>query len=230
MAGVSTAPLPRPLRARRVAAFFDLDRTLIACNSGERWVGFLRRRGEISAYRALRAMTWALEYKLGVLDFDRVSAHVVRGMAGDDAAEMWAKCHEFVPELLRELTPGARRALDRHRRDGDLLVLLTSSTQFTSELVARALDIPHVLCTRLHVAGGVFTGGLEQPVCFGPGKIYWAERFALEHGVDLGRSTFYSDSWSDLPMLARAGRRVVVNPDPRLARHARRVGWPIERW
>lgn len=228
---MSTAPaLPPPARARRVAAFFDLDRTLIACNSGEQWIGFLRRRREISAYRTLRAMAWALEYKLGVLDFDRVSERVVRGMAGDDEAEMWAKCREFVAGLLPEVTDAARRALERHRDAGDLLVLLTSSTQFTSELFASALDIPHVLCTRLGVAEGVFTGTLERPVCYGTGKIYWAERFALEHGVDLGQSVFYSDSWSDVPMLARAGRRVVVNPDPRLARYARRVGWPIERW
>jgi phosphoserine phosphatase len=57
-----------------------------------------------------------------------------------------------------------------------------------------------------------------------------AERFAGEHGIDLAHSSFYSDSYNDLPMLHRVGVPVAVNPDGRLRRHARRAGWRIERW
>ena len=215
---------------RRVAAFFDMDRTLLACNSGERWVRFLRRRREISLYRTLRAVGWLLEYRMGVLDFARISERVVAAMHGDEEAAMWEKCTEFLQELLPTITPAARAAVAHHRAEGHVLAILSSSTPYVTEQLARELDIPHVLCTRLHVEAGRFTGRVHRPVCFGRGKIYWAERFAAEQAIDLGQSFFYSDSYTDLPMLARAGKPVVVNPDPRLLRHARRTGWPIERW
>jgi phosphoserine phosphatase len=65
-------------------------------------------------------------------------------------------------------------------------------------------------------------------VCYGQGKVVWAERFAAEHDVDLAASYFYTDSISDLPLLERVGHPVVVNPDLRLRRLARKRGWPLE--
>jgi phosphoserine phosphatase len=66
-------------------------------------------------------------------------------------------------------------------------------------------------------------------VCYGRGKAYWAERFAAEHGVDLTRSYFYTDSITDLPVLDRVGHPRVVHPDPRLRRLAQRRGWQVLR-
>src|SRR2546430_2634453 len=68
---------------------------------------------------------------------------------------------------------------------------------------------------------------LGRPVCYGEGKIYWAQRFATAQGVDLGRSYFYTDSITDLPVLERVGEPRIVNPDPRLRRVAARRGWPV---
>ena len=76
---------------------------------------------------------------------------------------------------------------------------------------------------------GRFTGEAVRPVCYGAGKIYWAERFAQRHGIDLERSYFYTDSITDLPVLERVGEPRVVNPDPRLRRAAVRRGWPVMR-
>jgi len=77
------------------------------------------------------------------------------------------------------------------------------------------------------VRDGRFTGEAVRPVCYGAGKIYWAERFATAQGVDLGRSYFYTDSITDLPVLERVGEPRIVNPDPRLRRVAARRGWPV---
>jgi HAD superfamily hydrolase (TIGR01490 family) len=118
----------------------------------------------------------------------------------------------------------------RHRAAGDLLAVLSSSSQYASEPLAGHLGIPHVLCTRLQAEAGVFTGGVDGPVCFGRGKVRVAEAFAREHDVDLSASWFYTDSYSDLPMLERVGHPVAVNPDFRLRRHARARGWPVLQW
>jgi putative phosphoserine phosphatase/1-acylglycerol-3-phosphate O-acyltransferase len=79
------------------------------------------------------------------------------------------------------------------------------------------------------VRDGRFTGEAERPVCYGAGKIYWAERFAAAEGIDLDRSYFYTDSITDLPVLERVGEPRVVNPDLRLRRVAARRGWPLLR-
>ena len=89
-----------------------------------------------------------------------------------------------------------------------------------SSRLAAHLGIEHAICTRLHVADGIFDGTHMRPACYGAGKVHWAEAFAREHGVDLASSFFYTDSYSDLPMLERVGVQRVVNPDTRLRRHA----------
>jgi phosphoserine phosphatase len=86
-----------------------------------------------------------------------------------------------------------------------------------------------VLSSTLEVAGGAFTGK-PSALCFGHHKVTLAEKWADAQGIDLAQSTFYSDSYNDLPMLERVGRPVAVNPDARLRRHARRHGWPIQQW
>jgi len=109
-------------------------------------------------------------------------------------------------------------------------VLLTSATRFLSRPVAAALDIDHVLCTEVEEVDGCFTGKFLPPACYGTGKVDKAEAFAAAHGVGLDVSYFYSDSVSDLPMLERVGHPRVINPDPRLKRRAKDLGWSVETW
>ncbi len=214
-----------------VAAFFDMDRTLIRCNSATEWVKFLRRRGEISRWKMLQAMGWIARYKLSILDMESITVRVTATMAGQLEDEMVQKCTEFNQALVfPEITAEARQAVERHRADGHALIILSSSTPYVTEPLARHLGIEHVLCTRLEVADGKFVGVHKKPACYGAGKVHWAEQWATAHDVDLQHSFFYTDSYSDLPMLERVGQARVINPDPRLRRHARRVGWPIELW
>ena len=77
---------------------------------------------------------------------------------------------------------------------------------------------------------GLLTGDLDGPLCYGDGKVIRAEQWAEEAGVDLDVSYFYSDSYSDIPMLERVGHPRVVNPDFRLRRIAKKKGWPILDW
>jgi HAD superfamily hydrolase (TIGR01490 family) len=225
------APQDQACPAVRVAAFFDMDRTVLSCNSGALWVRYLRRRREMSRIEALRALRWLVEYKFAVLDFEGVTDRLVAGMAGTSEAELRKKCHDwYAEEVHAYLVPAARERVERHRQGGHLVVLLSSSSPYVTEPLARELRLDAVLCTRLEVEGDRFTGRVRAPACYGRGKVYWAEQYAREQGVDLLRSYFYTDSYSDLPMLERVGQPVVVNPDPRLRRHARRAGWETETW
>ena len=93
--------------------------------------------------------------------------------------------------------------------------------------LSEELGLDDYICTRFEVdAGGCLTGELVRPLCYGAGKVTLAQRWADERGLSLDHAYFYTDSYTDLPMLQRVGRPVVVNPDPRLKRHARRHGIP----
>ena len=215
----------------KTAAFFDMDRTLVRCNTGTLWIKFLRRRGEITAARMLRAFGWIAQYKLAILDMERLSTKLIAEIAGDPEDEMVEKCrHFFAAEVVAHVTQKGLDAVSRHRAEGHVLAILTTSTRYISEQLAERLEIEHVLCTRLEVQDGRFSGTYVRPACYGLGKVHWAEAFAERLDVDLGRSFFYTESYSDLPMLERVGGARVVNPDTRLLRHARRVGWEVLTW
>ena len=108
-----------------------------------------------------------------------------------------------------------------------MVAILTSATRYLAAPLAADLGIEHILVTQLVVRDGRFTGEAVRPVCYGDGKMYWAERFAAAEGLELDQSYFYTDSITDLPVLERVGEPRVVNPDPRLRRLAVRRGWPV---
>ena len=215
----------------RVGAFFDLDRTLVACNTGRLFLRDLRRRGEISLARAIRAMGWLARYYLSIIDLDLIAAKAAEGLRGWSEREFTERCRAWVEtEVMPRLLPAAVRRLEDHRKRGHTLAILSTSPTFVTRPVAEKLGIDEVLSTQLEVEGGLFTGRLVGPACFGRGKVHWAEAAGQRLDLDLKDSFFYSDSFSDMPMLERVGHGVAVNPDPRLRRAARRRGWMIENW
>lgn len=214
------------------AALFDMDNTLLRIETGMSWVRFLRSRGELPARTFAKAIYWSAMYKLAVLDMDAVFTKLIEDLEGDPESEMLAKCEVWHREhVSKEVAPGALVAIEQHRQAGDVIVLATGSTQYAARPVARGVGIEHVLSSELQVdaASGTFTGK-PQALCFGHHKVKLAEAWAARHDVDLGASTFYSDSYNDLPMLERVGRAIAINPDARLRRHARKRGWPVIEW
>jgi HAD superfamily hydrolase (TIGR01490 family) len=212
------------------AALFDMDKTVLRIDSALNWMRYEYRRGRTTKRGLARAVYWSLLYRAALLDMERLATRLTEAIAGQDAEEMAAACaHWYSTEIAHQVASDARRAIDRHRANGELVVLATGSSQFAAEAVARGLGIDHVLCSRIEVVGGRFTGRLSA-MGFGAHKVTQAEQFAAEHRVDLQASTFYSDSYNDLPLLQRVGSAVAVNPDTRLRRHARRVGWRVEVW
>jgi HAD superfamily hydrolase (TIGR01490 family) len=215
----------------QVGAFFDVDRTIVSCNTGRLFLRDLRRRGEISFFRALRALGWMAKYHLSLIDLQWVAARVVSQMAGWGENDFAERCRKWVEnDVLPLVVPGARSRIDRHRSDGHVLAILSSSPTYVTRPIAEALGIEEVMSTRFEVADGLFTGRLEGPACVGPGKVHWAEDLGARRQLNLNDSWFYTDSYTDLPMLERVGNRVVVNPDPRLRRTAKRRGWPVQDW
>jgi len=214
-----------------VGAFFDIDHTVLEVNSGTKWIGYQWKNDQMTVLELMRALWWSVQYRFGLLDFDAMAGRVIKQYEGLEIAPFEQEVARwFEREIVATICVEARERIEEHREAGHVVALLTSATRFLSAPLGTLLDVEHVLCTEVGERDGCFTGAYLEPACYGPGKVVRAEAFAAGHGIDLDASFFYSDSYSDLPMLERVGEPRVVNPDPRLRRLAQRRGWNTQIW
>jgi HAD superfamily hydrolase (TIGR01490 family) len=207
-----------------------MDRTVLSVETGPSWARFMYKRGELPVGLMVKVAYWTILHRFALLDVEDVFKRTIATLRGNSEAEMVAKSDIWYRDhIAPTVVPAARVAVEHHRNAGHLIVLATGSTQYAARAVARNVGIDHVLSSELEVADGAFTGR-HTAMGFGTHKVALAEQWAERHNVDLAHSYFYSDSYTDLPMLERVGTAIAVNPDTRLYRHARRRGWRVRYW
>ena len=212
------------------AAFFDLDRTLIAGSSAFALALAARAAGMIPTRELVRDSVSALTFKLrGASDetTDGVRDRALAFVRGQRQSDLAALNERVLPTLLGKIRPEARRLLDLHRHAGRAPYIVSAAPQEIVEPLAHALGMTGGIGTRGEVVDGTYSGRLAGPFCYGPGKVEAITELARWDNLDLAQCYAYSDSSSDLPMLQAVGHPVVVNPDGRLERHARRNAWPV---
>jgi HAD superfamily hydrolase (TIGR01490 family) len=215
-------------RQERVAAFFDVDGTLLTVQSGTLYLGYLRRHGLMETSAMLRIYWSFLTYRLGMLNVKGLAEVSSRWLSGRAEAEVAEHCREwYESEVSSYFAAAMLEKVEEHRRQGHVIALLTGGTRYLNDWIAADLGIEHVIASKLEVRDGYFTGQPLGLLCYGRGKLAHAVEFAEAEDVDLGGSWFYTDSITDLPMLERVGHPIVVNPDPRLRVEALRRGWEI---
>jgi HAD superfamily hydrolase (TIGR01490 family) len=214
------------------AALFDMDRTLVRKETASLYVRYQRERGEASWRDAARVLFWVAQYTLGVIDAEAVAARAMLQFAGMPETVLAARCDDwFRTHVEKHVCDLGRAAVERHREAGEVVAIVTGASPYAARPLARRLGIAHVVASELEVGpDGRFTGRLVDPLCYGEGKVTRARRLADALGFRLEEATFYSDSLSDLPLLERVREPICVNPDPRLARLARRRDWRVEIW
>lgn len=213
-------------------AFFDFDKTLLRKNSGSMWLRHELRQGRVSPWTAVRAGWWLLRYSMGSTDLEHGVREAIRAIAGQREDEMRTRVHAWYHEEVKGLyRPGGQAALSHHRAQGHRVVLLTSASNYLSEVVQQELRLDHILCNRFEVdETGHYTGEPLGHVCYGQGKLQHAREYLEGVGADLEECWFYTDSMADLSVMEVVGHPVAVNPDPRLLRVAKAKGWPVEDW
>lgn len=211
-------------------ALFDLDNTLLAGDSDFEWAQFLIDRGvlERKTYEA-RNQAFYDQYKAGTLDIREFLDFQLKPLSQHPRAVLDAWHGEYMRErILPMIRDSARALVDKHR--GEVRVIITATNSFVTAPIARAFGIEHLIATEPEVRNGAFTGAVSGTPCFREGKIERLEAWLAERGENLEntfKSTFYSDSHNDLPLLERVGHPVAVDPDPTLRAHAASRGWPV---
>lgn len=214
------------------AALFDMDRTLVRKETASLYVRYQRQLGEARRRDLLKVTYWVAQYTLGIIDAPEVAARALASVAGTSEAAMAARCDDWFRRWVEpHVCDLGRRAVERHRERGDLLAIVTGASPYVARPLGRRLGISNIVASELEVDGeGCFTGRFVAPLCIGHGKVERTRRLAAELGFALEEATFYSDSYTDLPLLELVGEPIVVNPDPRLRRIAAKRGWRVESW
>lgn len=215
----------------RAAAFLDLDRTVIAKSSTLAFVRPLHRAGLLKQRTLLKAAAAQALYRtIGAdqIKLDRVRDQLVRLAEGWKSDRVRRLVQETVDEVISPVVYAEALALiDRHRREGREVVIVSISPEEVVRPLAGYLGIENVIATRSEVDDeGRYTGRLDF-YANGSGKAEAVSKLATEWNLDLDRCFAYSDSHSDLPMLEMVGHPVVVNPDRVLKQTAFERGWPL---
>ncbi|MDQ5911755.1 MAG: family hydrolase [Pseudomonadota bacterium] len=209
-------------------AIFDLDNTLLGGDSDYLWGRFLVEQGLVGEHYERENQRFYGDYEAGTLDIYAYQAFMLQPLTGRPLCELNAWRERFMADKIEPIMlPKADQLLNQRRNTGDTLLIVTATNRFITEPIAERLRVPHLLATEPEMIDGRYTGRTVGLACFQQGKVSRLETWLAETGHNLAGSWFYSDSHNDLPLLNRVTYPVAVDPDAKLARHARECGWPI---
>jgi HAD superfamily hydrolase (TIGR01490 family) len=215
----------------QAAAFFDLDKTIIAKSSTLAFARPLSRAGVLSKRALLKAGIAQVYYQMFGADHDqleRIREELGELTRGWDKREIEEVVAETVDEVVSPLVfAEALAIIDEHHRAGRKVIVISSSPVEIVAPLGTYLGVDEVIGTRPEVdAAGKYTGKLEF-YAYGPGKAVAIAEVAERDGLSLPDSYAYSDSFTDLPMLEAVGHPVAVNPDKELREAAEARDWLI---
>ncbi len=219
-----------PIGPPRAAAFFDLDKTLMAGSSGIFFARAAYETGMISRGRLVRDAYENLRFRLHGSTDDRaddVRRRVGEMIAGVRVRDLERLSPRVLAGVLPRLYPQMLERAYAHQDAGVPVYILTAASQEMADLLAHVLGFDGGLGTRSEIVDGRYTGRPVGHFNYREGKVLSMRDLAEREGIHLASSYAYSDSESDLPMLRAVRHAVVVNPDSDLRRIAIQEGWEV---
>ncbi len=210
-------------------AIFDLDNTLLSGDSDYLWGRFLVDLGLVDgdAYERQNQLFYE-RYCDGTLDIVEYSRFAFAPLASNPLSTLIEWRTRFVRERIEPIVaPLAPALLERHRSQGDRLLITTATNRFITEPIAELLGVDVLIATDPEFVDGRYTGELSGTPNFREGKVTRLKTWLAEQSVPPQRISCYSDSHNDLPLLLLAHSPVAVDPDDRLRAAAGQRGWPV---
>ena len=210
-------------------ALFDLDNTLLGGDSDYLWGRFLVEQGLVDGERYERENArYYAQYRAGTLDIREFLRFALQPLATHDLATLHAWRARYLKDKIAPiLLPAAQDLVEKHRAQGDTLLIITATNRFVTEPIAAMYGIEHLLATDPEMVAGRYTGEISGVPCYREGKVQRLEMWLADQGMEMGESWFYSDSHNDLPLLECVTHPVAVDPDGTLRQEAESKGWPV---
>ncbi len=211
------------------AAFFDLDRTLLAGASGEAFSTAMQNAGFVSRAIPGERLVYRLFNAIGETLPSMALARQAANLAGGRSRDSLRTAGEAAADgLVAMVQPFAGPIFEQHRAAGRPIVLATTTPYDLVKPLADRLGLDDVVATKYGVnADGTYDGTVVGPFVWASGKLEAVQAWAAEHDIELSESYAYSDSFYDTPLLDAVGTPIVVNPDPRMLLMATARRWPI---
>tara|TARA_S200000501_G_scaffold373043_1_gene419334 strand:+ start:564 stop:1235 length:672 start_codon:yes stop_codon:yes gene_type:complete len=211
-------------------AIFDLDHTILKCNSDHSWLDYLMNKQFIkkeeyfdqNAEFQRRFRQGDVNYK----DYYEFTIQYLKGKSDDYISNIRS---DFMAEVIEpSINIYALRLIHKHYEKGEELLLASGTTSIIADSIAKRLEFKNVVCTKCEQKNNTFTGRIENPPSLGEGKLKNVQAWMKKNGFsDFKDTTFYSDSILDMPLLEKVEKPVAVNPDNDLYRVSQNLGWEI---
>jgi HAD superfamily hydrolase (TIGR01490 family) len=228
--GVVPRTQPKTGQPVRTAAFFDLDKTVIAKSSTLAFSKPFFDQGLINRRAVLKSTYAQFLFLMSGADhdqMDRMRNYVTNMCAGWDVEQIKSIVGETLHDIVDPLIfAEAANLIADHKLCGRDVVVVSASGEEIVGPIAKAIGATHAMATRMVVEDGKYTGEVAY-YCFGEGKVQAIRELAAREGYALEHCYAYSDSITDLPMLEVVGHPTVVNPDRGLRKEAVSRGWPV---
>lgn len=229
-AAISSTTKASSVNGRRIAAFFDLDKTIIAKSSTFAFSRPFFDQGLLNRRAVLKSSYAHFLFLLQGADHDqmeRMRQFLAAMSAGWDVNQVRTIVAETLHDIVDPLIfAEAADLIADHKIRGHDIVVVSASGEEVVQPIAELLGATYTAATRIRIADGKYTGDLDF-YCYGEGKVEAIKKLSAEHGYDLSECFAYSDSITDLPMLQAVGHPTAVNPDRNLRKEAAANGWPI---
>ncbi|MEE9446016.1 MAG: HAD family hydrolase [Cocleimonas sp.] len=208
---------------------FDLDNTLLSCDSDYEWGQFLVRKNLVNAREYEKANRYFYdEYKKGTLDIVEFSAFSFKPLTMNSMDGLNNLHKEYLQEVIKpNITQKSRSLIKKHKDKDDILLIITATNSFITRPIANELGINHLLATDPKISNGRYTTEIEGTPCFQEGKVTRLNSWLEENNQSLLGSTFYSDSHNDLSLLEVVDTAIAVDPDDTLRGIANDRNWKI---
>lgn len=210
-------------------AIFDLDNTLLNGDSDHAWGEFLIQNKIVDSetYKSRNDQFYA-DYKRGELDIFAYLEFALEPLTRFSNAELEALHQRFMAESVSKMRlQKADALLQKHRDQGDFLLIITATNKFVTGPIGKALGVDDLLASDPEIINGIYTGKVAGTPCYQEGKVSRLNDWLEGKPYTLQESYFYSDSMNDLPLLKQVGNPIAVDADDTLTAYAEAHQWPI---
>jgi len=225
-------PVCTPATNKPRLAVFDLDHTLLPVDSDYEWAQYMGRIGWSDAKESdKKNAAFYAQYCAGTLDLNEYTRFVTEPMRAHGESASKEAHDNFMREVIEPtIKPQALALLERHRKAGDTVIIITATNEFIAGPIAKRLGVTEFMGVKLAKdANGWYSGDIDGVPSSREGKVIRMQEWLNDRNLDWSdvEMTFYSDSHNDLPLLLKANHPVATNPDATLRAHAQQNDWPI---
>ncbi len=205
---------------------FDLDNTLLAGDSDRNWGIFLAEQNVVDSSYLDESERFYNNYYEGRLDIDGFLSFCLRPLIDNDMSYLLKLRQQFIDEKIKPImTQTGKKLIDESQAEGSTVIIATATNDFVTRPIADLFNVDTLIATEFEIQNNHFTGKVLGEPCFRDGKLNKVKKWINENDYDLSKTSFYSDSFNDLPLLEQVKYPIIVDGDDKLVEIGKNNNW-----